>query len=82
MSSDLRYLISDIWPLTSDLPLHPSDRPHRVFDALGVGLPEGAELGLIEIVDVLADVCHRVKSRILVTIGSGVPLGANRPTHR
>jgi hypothetical protein len=74
-------------------PFHPADRAHRVLDAPSVGVPERLELGLVLVVDVLADIginslnfgvaaASRVKARILFTIGSGVLLGANRPTQR
>src|SRR5215468_4054156 len=41
-------------------PFHSSDRSYGVFHALCICVPESAELGLIEIGDVLADICHQL----------------------
>src|SRR5215467_9459865 len=41
------------------LSLDPSDRVDSILDPLGIGVPESAELGLIEVLDVLADIRHQ-----------------------
>src|SRR5215468_1803243 len=41
-------------------PFDPSDRMDRVLDPLGIGVPEGTELCLIEVLDILADVRHQL----------------------
>src|SRR5712691_11589487 len=45
-------------PANAASSLHLADAAHRVFDALGVGVPERLELGLIEIGNVLAEIFH------------------------
>src|SRR5687768_1432303 len=42
----------------SALSVELADRSHCVFDALGIGVPERLELGLIQIGDVLAEIGH------------------------
>src|SRR5262245_44527242 len=41
-------------------PVDLADGAHRLFHPLGVGLPERLELGLVEIVDLLAEIAHRL----------------------